>query len=96
MLRPAGIDFSADAGRTATERLCCEGWDTVRPGPVPYSMICDGACVDPNYDPNNWGACGHVCPGTQPGCCVGPSVDFWSDHHNWGSCGFSCGGGGAC
>src|SRR5262245_8158137 len=65
---------------------------------------CDGTCMNTQVDPNNCGACGNVCAGSQvclsSGCatsCPAPlsacdrtCVDTSSDNANCGSCGNAC------
>jgi len=75
----------------------------VETGPCTYS-ICNGACVDLNFDEMNCGECGNacdessgiVCKGGQCVCrstateCGGGCVDLSTDPNNCGSCGYYC------
>src|SRR3954469_25370232 len=68
------------------------------------SACCNGVCTDVSSDPNNCGACGHVCPAFSPVCgqgacsacpdgtsnCGGACIDTNWDALNCGGCGNQC------
>jgi hypothetical protein len=57
---------------------------------------CDCVLSEVATDPNNCGACGNVCSGSNPGCCSETCVDLSNDESNCGSCGNQCGSGQIC
>jgi hypothetical protein len=50
-----GVDCPFDESEEAGG--CCE--------PPPFTILCNGMCVDPSVDPNNCRECGRVCPAGQ-------------------------------
>jgi len=84
------------------------GGGIVFQGHSSVGFACGGACIDPQIDRNNCGACGQVCGPTEAcsnGKCVAPSCDSAStvcngacvnlalDRNNCGQCGNACPGG---
>ncbi len=69
-------------------------------------VLCGAACIDPNGDPNNCGACNHVCEGglvCSDGTCAatcgsdqvacgdaGTCASTKTDDSNCGGCGIKC------
>ncbi len=54
---------------------------------------CDGLTdetFDTNWDRDNCGRCGNVCPGAMPYCCSGACYDASVDESNCGGCGACC------
>jgi hypothetical protein len=76
----------------------CEYWC------VEGAVICDGVCSRLDWDPDNCGVCGNVCPASAPLCiagvcsechhgstnCGGYCAFLQSDPRNCGACGFVC------
>jgi hypothetical protein len=85
----------------------CRACDYYYPG----ELTCDGLCVEPEWDANNCGGCGLVCPSDKPFCNAGTcagceeaypgtvtcnGVCVWQDTFNCGTCGNACAAGQVC
>ena len=117
--RGCNSDTSRLCGTCGTY-VCCP-----QPGPNEYgacidgqcayacvqgAVRCDGSCTFLDWDPNNCGGCGNVCPASTPYCdwgncsecpagqtkCNGFCADLNNDPFNCGVCGNVCAGGHVC
>jgi hypothetical protein len=97
--------YECDAPGPYELRACIAGkceytcWSTV----YGDAVHCDGICTFLGYDPDNCGACGHVCDESKPYCSSGQcwdancgGADLNWDSNNCGVCGYVCPWGTAC